>query len=252
MYFQQEFFAGQLDSVWSILTAATEMYIGYKGKSDFFSKAVPVLWPSLGALISIVGGGLAGVYSARKAVFSIVDSSYWQNGSGLFNDDSLFDSGYDSLGAVVGMTEELWLLSYLTISVLMVFTPFYLAEMLANYLDKYSDPDSNVLENNKYGLFTNGFIIAISSWAASYIMNESVDRMVGWFKNYNTDAIEAYRAIYGSEPNFNTQTAIIYDVFAHTLMVIIFAAFVLTTAGSSWAYVYFQLSDDVFGTTVVA
>ena len=76
-YLQQEFYAGQMDSVFAFLTALTEFFIGLKGKSKLFEKTMSVFWPSMGAVISIVGGTLSGAYSGRKAVLSIVDSTYW-------------------------------------------------------------------------------------------------------------------------------------------------------------------------------
>ena len=53
------------------------MFIGLKGKSKIFEKTLSVFWPSMGAMLAIVGGTLSGAYSGRKAVLSIVESSYW-------------------------------------------------------------------------------------------------------------------------------------------------------------------------------
>ena len=246
MYLQQEFYSQDLGNVFTILMAIINTYVGVKGANGPFKNALAVFWPSIGAIISIIGGTLSGAFSARKAVLTIVDSTYWKNGAGLFNDDSLFDTGFDSLGAAIGLVEEVWLLAYLGVSALMIFAPYYLAQLLSEYIDLHQG-DEEFLKNNGYSLLTNGFIVAAGSMGASYLMNETVDRMVGWFRGYDTDAVATFKATYGSEPNWDNQTAIIYDVFTHTLIVLFFIVFVGTTAGSPWAYVYFQLSDDVFG-----
>lgn len=122
------------------LAAMFVLWAGLNWKGDILTNALPVYWPTLGAVISIILGSLSGVYVGTIAIHAAYNDdekqhSYWDP-EGMKWRLHFADEFGSVMYHVVRVLETLMTTFYIGMAVSLAAVPYYLALELQTYLNE--------------------------------------------------------------------------------------------------------------------
>ena len=217
-----------------------EVYFGFKGASaqgNNFANSLPIFWAFFGTFAGVVVGSLAGAYAGLATINGAVRTQFWAGKNSVFRASYYVGYGGNSVvGSLLGFLEMSWVALYLILSSCLVIVPYYILSELANFLNANLTATANQVEQS-YRLLGNGFLLAFGSWMSAWATKLSVEKLVGWFDKQNTDANSANNKV-------DNETALALDFLNHGAITVAYMGLAWTIAGSTWAFVYGQLTDQ--------
>jgi ABC-type multidrug transport system fused ATPase/permease subunit len=230
------------DDLGPLITAVLgmlEVYFGFKGaaaQGNNFTTSLPIFWAMFGAFAGVVVGSLAGAYAGLQTINVAVKTSFWGGKNSVFRASYYVGYGGNSIvGSLLGFLEASWVVSYLVLATALVAVPYFILAELGNFLNSAFQQASNKVEMT-YRLLGHGFLMAFGSWMSAWALKLSADRLIGWFDKQNTDANSANNKV-------TNDVALAFDFVNHSLITFAYNALAWVIAGSSWGYVYYQLTD---------
>lgn len=230
------------DDLGPLITAVLgmlEVYFGFKGaaaQGNNFTTSLPIFWAMFGAFAGVVVGSLAGAYAGLQTINVAVKTSFWGGKNSVFRASYYVGYGGNSIvGSLLGFLEASWVVSYLVLATALVAVPYFILAELGNFLNNAFQQASNKVEMT-YRLLGHGFLMAFGSWMSAWALKLSTDRLIGWFDKQNTDANSANNKV-------TNDVALAFDFVNHSLITFAYNALAWVIAGSSWGYVYYQLTD---------
>ena len=222
-----DYFSGGLTALATFFT----LWAGMNWESDILANALPVFWPSIGTVLSIMIGSLSGLYVGTRAMMSAYSSannqeSYWDP-VGIKERQGFIDNYNHLTYNVIRGFETVMTTIYVIFGIALAGVPYYLALELQKYLDANASSAAKVKEIG-YKLLNNGLVLAIGSWAAAYTL--TVD-----------DVLSYYDRIFQDHSGEVPANAILYDMIMHALKTLAIVFQALAEVGAAWGYVYYQL-----------
>lgn len=216
-----------------------EVYFGVKGNAangNNFTTSLPVFWAMFGAFAGVVVGSLAGAYAGLQTINVAVKTSFWSATGNAFTASYYVGYGGNSIvGGFLGLLEASWVVSYLVLATALVAVPYFILAELGNFINTKLKNSQSPVEGT-YRLLGHGFLLAFGSWMSAWSLKMSADRLIGWFDKQNTNAN-------GFNKDVNSDVALAFDFTNHSLITFMYNLLAWFIAGSTWGYVYFQLTD---------
>ena len=216
-----------------------EVYFGFKGaasQGNNFTTSLPIFWAMFGAFAGVVVGSLAGAYAGLQTINVAVKTSFWGGKNSAFRASYYVGYGGNSIvGSLLGLLEASWVVEYLVLSTALVAVPYFILAELGQFLNSVLAKASDKVSMT-YRLLGHGFLLAFGSWMSAWALKLSVDRLIGWFDKQTTNPN-------GSNNKVTNDVALAFDFVNHSLITLAYNALAWVIAGSSWGYVYYQLTD---------
>jgi hypothetical protein len=217
-----------------------EVYFGFKGaaaQGNNFTTSLPIFWAMFGAFAGVVVGSLAGAYAGLETINVAVKTSFWSGSNSVFRASYYVGYGGNGIvGSLLGLLEASWVVSYLILATALVAVPYFVLAELGNFLNSVLANATDKVSMT-YRLLGHGFLMAFGSWASAWAMQLSVARLIGWFDKQNTNPAAANSKVLSND------IALVFDFLNHSIITFMYNALAWVIAGSSWGYVYYQLTD---------
>lgn len=216
-----------------------EVYFGFKGgvvQGNNFASALPIFWAFFGSFAGVIVGSLAGAYAGLATINGAVRTTFWSGKNSVFRASYYVGYGGNGIvGGLLGVMEMIWVALYLVLSSALVIVPYLILKELGPFLNKNLSQSANPIEQT-YRLLGNGFLLAFGSWMSAWALKLSVEKLIGWFDKQDTDPNSRNNKV-------TNDTALIFDFFNHGAIVVAYHALAWVIAGSTWGFVYGQLTD---------
>ena len=206
---------------------------------------MPVYWPTIGAVASIVLGSLSGVYVGTitlHAIYSGKHASYW-------NPDSMKERLHfaDEYGGIMYHLIRIWetgtMIFWISMAIGLAGAPYYLALKLQDFLNENAASADAVMAQG-YKLLSNGLVLLLGSWAAAYTLTTDTENVLGYYHHMMEDILNTTEDTRDEIRNGD----IIYDIIMHGAKSLVIGLMGAVEALMSWAYVYYQFAGIPYGT----
>lgn len=216
-----------------------EVYFGFKGAASAgnnFTTSLPIFWAMFGAFAGVVVGSLAGAWVGLKVINATVRTAFWAGKSDVFR--ASYFVGYGGNGIVAGLLgalETAWIVEYLSLAIALVAVPYYLLAELGKNLSRVLTGAADKSAAT-YRLLGQGALMAFGSWSAAWALQLSIERLLQWFDKQNANPKSINQDV-------DNNVALFFDFFNHSMITLAYNALAWVIAGSTWGYVYYQLTD---------
>jgi len=232
--------ADDLGPLITAILGMLEFYFGYKAAAasgNNFTTSLPIFWAMFGAFAGVVVGSLAGAYAGLQTINVAVKTSFWSGSTSVFRSSYYVGYGGNGIvGSLLGLLEASWVVSYLILATALVAVPYFILAELGNFLNSVLANATDKVSMT-YRLLGHGFLMAFGSWMSAWALKLSVERLIGWFDKQNTNPQAANNKVLSND------VALIFDFLNHSIITFMYNALAWVIAGSSWGYVYYQLTD---------
>ena len=221
------------------------IWAGINWNGDILGNALPVYWPTIGAVASIVLGSLSGVYVGTitlHAIYAGKHKNYW-------NPDIMKERLHfaDEYGGIMYHLVRIWEMGtvtlWISIAIGLAAAPYYLALELQDFLNENAASADQVMAQG-YKLLSNGLVLLLGSWASAYTLTSNTDDVLRYYQRIFEDILNTTEDTRDEIRNGD----IIYDLIMHGAKSLVIALMGFFEALMTWAYVYYQFAGIPYGT----
>ena len=207
-------------------------FFGSQGEKTFENR-IPIFYSTTGGLVGIISGVLSSIWIATNTIKVSVKTNYSNIPGSTFKTYG----GNSFIGDLLGFTEALYVVGYISLAMLVVGAPIELAFKMDQL---FKDVDAAKITATNYEFLTYGIIVALGSWFGAVAINKSAELLLGFFDRQQTDSGDIASS-FNQDPDVTNLNAILVDTIHHTLTIIFYYMVAFTISGGSYYYVYKQL-----------